>query len=339
VSDDDGDVVHVVEGGSALRAGERVHGVIDWTRRFDHMQQHTGQHILSAAIIRTFGVASVSVHLGADVSTVDLARELTTEQLNAAEDAANAVVWENRPITIRYADADEAKDLPLRKTPKRDGTLRLIDIADWDLSACGGTHVASTASVGIIVVSGWERFKGGQRVTFLCGGRAMRGFRQLRDATGAAARLLSTTVEAIPVAIERLQTEQRDQTRAIAALERDLAGHRAKQLQGEADTCPSGRAVVGVVDASPQALKDLATAVCALPGFVAVLIESDTPSRIVVTRSTDVAVSAASIVASLTSQFGGRGGGKPDLAQAGGLNGAPQAIADAARRLLRETSA
>ena len=159
--------------------GQVVHGEIDWPRRFDHMQQHTGQHVLSAAFDQLFGVRTVSFHLGAAVSTIDLAREMSPAEIAAAEAEANRVVWEDRPVAIRFADAEEAARLPLRKEPARGGMLRLIDVEDFDLSACGGTHVARTGGIGVIAVASWERFKGGQRLEFLCGGRALAGYRTL----------------------------------------------------------------------------------------------------------------------------------------------------------------
>src|SRR5262252_1238457 len=129
VDDEHGDVVHVLEGlADGLSVGQTVHGAIDWTRRFDHMQQHTGQHVLSAAIDRLFAARTVSFHLGADSSTIDLARERSAEEIAVAEAEANRVVWENRPVTIRYATAGEAAKLPLRKESQREGTLRLIHI-------------------------------------------------------------------------------------------------------------------------------------------------------------------------------------------------------------------
>src|SRR5262249_16500484 len=151
--------------------GRTVHGEIDWARRFDHMQQHTGQHVLSAAFDKLFSARTVSFHLGADVSTIDLARELSTADLSRGAAEANRVVWGDRPVRIRFAGASEAARLPLRKEPVRGGTLRLIDVDGFDLSACGGTHVARTGAIGIIAVAAWERFKGGQRIEFVCGGR------------------------------------------------------------------------------------------------------------------------------------------------------------------------
>src|SRR5262249_5905763 len=159
-------VLHALEGGP-LDVGQAVTGEIDWTRRFDHMQQHTGQHVLSAAFDRLFQARTVSFHLGAEVSTIDLARELPPAQIAAAELEADRIVWEDRPVTIRFAAKEDAAAMPLRKESRREGTLRLIDVEQWDLSACGGTHVARTGAIGVIAVAGSERFKGGVRIAFL----------------------------------------------------------------------------------------------------------------------------------------------------------------------------
>src|SRR5262245_504327 len=178
VDQEDGTIAHVLNAGSVtLEPGQPVRGRIDWARRFDHMQQHTGQHVLSAAVDKLFKVRTVSFHLGADISTIDLARELSASELAAAETEANRVVWEDRPVTIRFADAEEAAKMPLRKESVRGGTLRLIDVDGFDLSACGGTHVAQTGAIGIIAVASSERFKGGQGIEVVWGGRAVAGLR------------------------------------------------------------------------------------------------------------------------------------------------------------------
>src|SRR5690348_15648269 len=138
------------------------------------MQQHTGQHILSAAFDRRFGVRTTSFHLGADVSTIDLAREVTPVEIAEAELEANQVVWDARLVNVRFVSEAEAAALPLRKEPVKSGTLRLVDVVDFDLSACGGTHVPQTGLIGAIVITGWERFKGATRLSFACGRRALK---------------------------------------------------------------------------------------------------------------------------------------------------------------------
>ena len=143
VDRDDDVILHVVEG--PLEPGP-ARGTIDWNRRFEHMQQHTGQHVLSAACDRLFNARTDSFHLGSVSSTIDLNRPLSPRELERAEDEANRIVWEDRPVGIRFADAEEAARLPLRKEPARKGKLRLIEVADFDISACGGTHVARTGA-------------------------------------------------------------------------------------------------------------------------------------------------------------------------------------------------
>jgi alanyl-tRNA synthetase len=331
--DDDGGVLHAVEGG-ALDVGQSVEGEIDWTRRFDHMQQHTGQHVLSAAFDRRFGVRTVSFHLGADVSTIDLARELTPADVAAAELDANRVVWEDRPVAIRFAAKEDAAAMPLRKESRREGTLRLIDVEQWDLSACGGTHVARTGAIGVIAVAGWERFKGGQRIEFLCGQRALTRFRAMRDALDASVRLLSVLPGEVPASIARMQADAKDQKRATIALQTELARFRAEELAESAETSGDRRLVLRAVDADANGLKGLAAAVAARPGFIVVLVSTSTPALVVAARSADVSQSAQQLIAGLVAAFGGRGGGKPELAQAGGLNGTADAILQEARTII-----
>jgi len=334
VDDEDGSVAHVLSTSEAPGRGDRVlvpgasvDGEIDWTRRFDHMQQHSGQHVLSAAIDHLHHVRTVSFHLGTLASTIDLERELSPSEIAGAETEANRIVWEDRPVSIRFVTAEEAATLPLRKEPARGGTLRLIDVERFDLSACGGTHVARSGAIGIIAVVSWERFKGGQRLEFLCGGRALGRLRSLRDTVAASVRLLSVLPEEIPSTVERMQSEARDQKRTVTGLQSELAKFRAQELVASAQ---SGL-VLQALDADANTLKTMASAVATAPGLVAVLVSTSRPALVVVARSAGLAVSAQQVIASLTGRFGGRGGGKPELAQAGGLDGTAEDILEAAR--------
>ncbi len=335
---DDGTVVHVIgddaAGVSAPESGQNVRGVIDWQRRFDHMQQHSGQHVLSAAFDRLFAARTVSFHLGTGSSTIDLDRELSREDTSAAEAEANRVVWENHPVTIRFVSAGEAAALPLRKETAREGTLRLIDIDGFDLSACGGTHVASTGSIGVIAIGAVERFKGGQRVEFLCGGRAAGRFRSMRDTLGAAVRLLSVLPHEVPDGIERLQAETRERQRALTALDQELARYRAADLAANAETTATGKAVLAALDNDANGLKSLASSIVSRAGYVVVLVSASRPAIVVAARSQDVSIAANQVIAGLIARFGGRGGGRPELAQAGGLDAPAEAILESARALI-----
>jgi alanyl-tRNA synthetase len=344
VDDDDGSVAHVVAPEAPdVAVGARVRGAIDWPRRFDHMQQHTGQHVLSAAFDRLFAVRTVSFHLGEAASTIDLAREVSARELASAEAEANRVVWDDRPVTIRFASAADAAAMPLRKESARQGTLRLIDVDGFDLSACGGTHVARTGGIGIIAVSGAERFKGGSRVEFVCGARALARFRLLRDVAATAGRLLSVGPEDVGPSIERLQAESRDVRRLATALQSELARFRAADLAAGAEPVSAGASgarqlVVRAVDADANAVKQLAAAVTARPGFVVVLATASTPAVVVVARSSDVSLQANELLAAVTATFGGKGGGRPELAQAGGVAAAPEELFAKVRALLQSST-
>jgi alanyl-tRNA synthetase len=332
--DVDEDVVHVVTG--PLAEGSAVHGEIDWQRRADHMQQHSGQHVLSAAFARLFDNRTVSFHMGTDASTIDLAREAAADEIERAVDESNRVVWDDRSVSIRFVSAEEVSRLPLRKDPTRGGTLRLIEIPDFDLSACGGTHVSRTGQIGLIAVIASERFQGGSRVTFGCGHRAVRALRGYRDAVGGSIRALSVLPIELPSAVERLQAEGKDLRKTIGRLQESLAVHEAARLMNAAVASGGLRCVIEVLEGwDVQGLKAIASALIANPNVVAVLVSAATPSFVVVARSSDAPIDANGILRQLIERFGGRGGGRPDLAQGGGLNAPPLEIVAAARELLR----
>jgi alanyl-tRNA synthetase len=333
VIDDEGEVVHVVEPGPLnLEPGAVVSCAIDWERRFDHMQQHSGQHVLSAAFDKLFAVRTVSFHLGAAVSTIDLAREMSPAEIAAAENEANRVVWEDRAVSIRFASAEEAARLPLRKEPARGGVLRLIEVDGFDLSACGGTHVSRSGGIGVVAVAAWERFKGGQRLEFVCGGRALAAYRTLRDATTASIRLVSVLPHELPGAIERLQADAKEQKRAISGLQADLSRYRAEELVAGAEQANGCRLVARAIDADANGLKNLASAIAATPGLLVVLTSTSTPLVTVIARSADLTgLSAQHLLTNLTAEFGGRGGGRAEMAQGGGLNTTPEAVFDTIR--------
>jgi alanyl-tRNA synthetase len=325
---EDGGVLHVVQGD--VTPGSAVTARIDWTRRFDHMQQHTGQHVLSAALDRLVNARTESFHLGADSATIDLNRDLAPAEIARAEDDANRVVWEDRPVKISFVDAAEAAKLPLRKEPAREGKLRLIEVDDYDLSACGGTHVARTGAIGIIAITGWERFKGGTRVGFVCGGRALRAHRKLRDVSAAAGRLLSILPDELPASIERLQAEAKDVRRANKDLHARLARYEAQSLVASAT---DGRVIAALEGWDQNGLKTIASAIAETPGYRAALVSSPA-GAIVVARHPSTTTDSAAVLKQVIQKFGGKGGGRAELAQGGGLQGDPQAIVAYLRELL-----
>ena len=332
---EDGEIVHVLD--RPLAVGARVGGTVDWTRRFDHMQQHTGQHVLSAAFDRLFNARTESFHLGTASATIDLGTEVAAPQIAAAEDEANRIVWEDRPVTIRFATAEEAAAMPLRKEPARTGPLRLIDVEDYDLSACGGTHVARTGAIGIIAIGSAEKFRGGTRVEFLCGGRALARFRGWRDAFAATQRHLSVSPAELAAGVEKLQGESKTLQRTIRALQEQLATHEAAALVARGTRGDDRVVIVEALDGWDAAgLKAMAASATAQESRAALaLFTTASPALVVVARGKDAPIDASAVLKSLVAKFGGKGGGKPDLAQGGGLAGAAQELTDFARSLLR----
>jgi alanyl-tRNA synthetase len=330
VESETGEVWHLLDREIAI--GSRVHGTIDRARRFDHMQQHTGQHILSASFDRLNQARTVGFHLGAVVSTLDLGIELAADAIAAAEAEANRIVWEDRPVRIRFVSDIEAAALPLRKEPGRGGTLRVIDVEGYDMSACGGTHVSRTGSIGVIAVLSAERVRGGSRVEFVCGGRALEFLRTFRDAVAGCIRHVSVAPEELPAALERLQAENKEQRKAVRDLQERLAGYEAATLAAGADVVNGVRLVVQAIDGRDQnTLKSMALAICGAPGFQVALFTTGPPHMAVFARSKDGTCDCAAALKTLLAAFGGRGGGKPDLALGGGLNGDLAQILAAAR--------
>jgi alanyl-tRNA synthetase len=340
------DVVDTVDGGDEvihvlampLESGAAVTGEIDWTRRFDHMQQHTGQHILSGAFETLFENLTVGFHMGGEASTIDLAREMSPAEIERAVDESNRIVWEDRPVAIRFVSKAEAARLSLRKEPAREGALRLIDISGFDLCACGGTHVDRTGAIGLIAVQSAEKMRGGSRLTFVCGGRALRALRTCRDVVAGGVRALSVLPTELPAAIERLQEESKELRKQLKGLQEKLAEDKGARLAAAAPEVEGVRVVVEALDGWDVAgLKALAAAAVASSRRCVVLITSSQPVSLVVACSPDVPVDANVVLQQLTHRFGGRGGGKPGLAQGGGLAAPAQEVASAAWTLIEST--
>ena len=334
---EDGEIAHVIGAGTRFHPGDVVQGDIDWARRFDHMQQHTGQHVLSAAFDRLCGARTESFHMGTTTATIDLGREVTPSQIAKAEDEANRIVWEDRPVTVRFASAEEAAAMPLRKESARTGPLRLIDVEGFDLSACGGTHVERTGGIGIIAVGGWEKFRTGTRVEFLCGGRALGRFRHWRDSLSAVQKHLSVAPDEMAAAVERMQSDAKAQQRTLRGFQEKLATHEAHTLLEKAVASGDQVVLVEALDGwDAQGLKAIAVAAATeKPNAVVALFTTTTPALVVIARGNVATADAGALLKALVAQFGGKGGGKPDLAQGGGLNATSTQLIEEARSLLR----
>jgi alanyl-tRNA synthetase len=263
---------------------------------------------------------------------------MSWHEIGLAEHETNRVIWDDREVAIRFVTAEHAADLPLRKEPSRAGTLRLIEVKDFDLSACGGTHVSRTGAIGSVAVGAAEKFKGGTRVTFVCGTRTIGAFQSLRDAVTGSVRLLSVLPRELPSAIERMQSDAKDLRRLLRRFQEELASHEATRLIDVADAGPRSTLVIvqALDDWDANGLKAIAIRITARANAMVVLFSKTSPSAVVIARSPGLAVDSASIVGTLTARFGGRGGGKADLAQGGGLVGDLSETLATARRMLDE---
>jgi alanyl-tRNA synthetase len=213
VVDEDERIAHLL---AAPLDGDRVEGRVDWPRRFDHMQQHTGQHLLSAVVAERFGWPTVSVHFGDDASTLDLDVEsITPEQIAAVETRANEIIWEGRPIIVSFERAEDAAGL--RKASTRGGTLRVVSIRDLDRSACGGTHVRTTSEIGPLLIRKVERVRKQVRLEFLCGGRALGRARADQELLARLAVTLSAAPDELPRLIEAQRAELKAGTPRLTA--------------------------------------------------------------------------------------------------------------------------
>jgi alanyl-tRNA synthetase len=310
VIDDEDRIAHVIEGD--LPSG-RITGCIDWNRRFDHMQQHSGQHLLSAVLLELFKVPTVSFHLGPDYSTIDIETpSLDERQLEEAQDRANAIVFENRPIQITFEQ--QSAELGLRKVSEREGVLRIISIEGIDRSACGGTHVRSTGEIGPVQIRKLEKIRGNLRIEFLCGWRAIRRARADYAALAEAAKMFSSRLGEVPQMVNAALNKAQELEKARKKISIELAQYRGRELYETATPGADGfRRVEQRIELGDDA-RTIAAAFTA--GEKAVyLAMSDNPPALLLAASKDSGLNAGEIVKAAVTAQGGRGGGNAVLAQ------------------------
>jgi len=318
VVDEGEEIAHLLR--QSPQAGS-VTGKIAWLRRFDHMQQHTGQHILSAAFEKIGDYKTVSFHLGEESSSIDLDSDrLGPKQLEEAEDAANQVVFENRLVGISFQPAGEASRMDLRKPTFREGEVRLVEVEGFDLSACGGTHVNRTGAVGLILLRKVERMKGLTRVEFVCGGRALRQARRDFKVLSEAALLFSAASDTLPELIAKQTQELREEMRGREKLLERLAEYQARELWQAAPVSEGRRVVRQVFPAEESTrVKMLAHALARLPGAVALLAVKGQATKLFFAQTPGGTSEMNNVLKQTVAKFGGKGGGGRDFAQGGGL--------------------
>jgi alanyl-tRNA synthetase len=298
-----------------LAADGEVAGEIDWARRFDHMQQHSGQHLLSAVFEELFGLHTVSFHLGAESATIDLeGGPVDGRTVIEAEQRANQVVAENRAMDVRFEDASTAQGL--RKPSERAGTLRIVSIDGLDRSACGGTHVRTTGEIGPILLRRTEKIRQSVRVEFVCGGRAVRRARADFEALSRIAQLFSAPLDEVaPMVAAQLETAKAGE-RVRRKLELELAAYQGKQLYTTTEAGPGGvrRAVQRLDRGNLEDLRAVAQNFTAQAKSVYVATLKDPPS-VLLASSADSGVDAGKVLKTALTEAGGRGGGNARIAQ------------------------
>lgn len=317
--DDDGEIWHQVN--KVLPPGAEVRGLIDIERRRDHMQQHTGQHLLSAAFIQLLGAKTVSFHLGDQISTIDLDKSaLSRFDLVRAEKLANQVISEDRPITVRYATRAQAQQMGVRKLPERAGEIRLIGIENFDLNACGGTHARSTGQIGGLLLRRAEKAKQGVRVEFLCGIRAVAAARADFELLGKAAGLYPCAPTDLPANIAKQREEARQTQKREACVLEELAELKASQMLQDVPADSAGRRLFALIfeDRDAAFIKLLAQKLTRQSSGVIALLGSVQPApALVFARSTDLNADIGTLLRELVTAAGGCGGGAKDFAQGG----------------------
>jgi len=314
VNEADGEIWHRLSG-PLLEVGATVPGSVDWERRFDHMQQHTGQHILSRAFVEVASAETRSFHMGEAAVTIDVDHsgpDLTL--LGQVEDRANEAVWGDGEVVTHVVSKEEAVRFPLRKAPDVEGPVRVVEVGGFDWSACGGTHVKRAGQVGIIAILGTEKYKGGTRVSFVCGRRALRRLREAGARLRDLCLVFTTGEEDLPRAVARLRDERERLDRRLKPLLADSLEREAAELVERAERGVHGPVVAcHFPERDPAEVGALASLIAARGGIALLAGGADTPrAHFSAPKGT---ISVGGILAALNRTHGAKGGGRPESAQ------------------------
>lgn len=332
----DGTIVHVLATAGTITTGAAVAGRIDWPRRHDHMQQHSGQHVLSQAFVQMADLETVAVHIGTEECTLDLVtKSLSADVIDKVENEANRIIYENRPFRVYEVAFDALQTVPLRKPPKKseNGLVRIVEIADYDWSACGGTHVRGTAEIGLIKIIKVEKRGTESRVGFRCGRRALQDYQRLNKDVNLLAEGFTVARYELPQTVQRLRDEAKTTRKALDEAQQRLLDYEVAQIL--ASTAPSAQGVKVIVRAYPDrdmnALRMMAKKLSAQENVVALLGGSGATmagatmagakSALCFARSANLKLDVAALLREALTQLvpgGAKGGGSPDFAQGGG---------------------
>jgi alanyl-tRNA synthetase len=316
VEEVEGEIRHYVSKGLS---GEEVEGVIDWDRRFDHMQQHTGQHILSAAFVEILGFETVSFHLGMETLTIDInTGELTEEMAREVEGLANQIILENRPIDNKWVTPDEATTYPLRKKLSVTDNIRLVIIPEFDYNGCGGTHPKSTGEVSSIKILNWEKEKKTTRVHFVCGNRVLEQLHNKNKVVIEVGQILSSPEQEITAAVKRLLEQGKGMEKALEEAKNSLLHYEAQNLL----TRKNEKNLLGELfeNRSIQELQKLARILTTIDeGLCTFLItENSDKLQMVFAKGKSANGNMKNLIGEVLPLLNGKGGGNETMAQGGG---------------------
>lgn len=322
VQEDGGEILHIVESQPTTSS---VQGNINWERRFDHMQQHSGQHILSGAFYTVLNTNTVSFHLGSDSSQIDLdISTLTPENLQAVETAANEIIFSNRTIHTHWVNPKTLHQFPLRKLPAKDFTeIRLVAIADFDYSACCGTHVTTTGEIGLIKIRSWERKNNGIRIDFVCGWRGLADYQQKHIIVQQLASCLSLPISNIIQGVEKQLLKTESVTKELTLLKQEVYRNLAAALYQEGETMGVYKIIVyTLTNALPNEVSNLAKEFANNPSTIALIAginPKQTKIHLVFSASSDSTIHMSQELKKILPLIDGKGGGTMQSAQGGGI--------------------
>ncbi|RHW32771.1 alanyl-tRNA editing protein [Lysinibacillus yapensis] len=313
----DEEIRHYIEGNGESLEGT-VRGIIDWERRFDHMQQHSGQHILTASFVELFDLPTVSFHLGSELVTIDLAASLVTdEQLAQAEKRANEIILENRPIETKWVTKDELSQYPLRKEVAVEEDIRLVIIPDFDYNGCGGTHPTSTGQVSCIKIMGTEKMKENTRVSFVCGNRVLNQLDMRKNVLSDVARQLSVPEESAAEALRKVLFDTKAMEKALEDAQNKLLEYEAKELM---ESSVNGLVAASFENRPVQNLQKLGRAVVSehSEGICLLVAENEDKLQFVAARGSNRNQNMKEVASAILPLINGRGGGNDAFVQGGG---------------------
>jgi len=317
------EIIHILKEELKEKINSEVVGKIGWERRFDHMQQHLGQHILSGALMKLWSAETVSFHLGEEVCTLDIAKEkLTEEEAKKAEECANEIIFDNRPVKCYFVEGEEElKRLNLRKVPEKTEKIRIIEVEDFDLSACGGTHCRATGEVGMIKIIKWEKRGEKIRLEFICGRRAWKDYFWKNELIKDISNKLTIKDSELGEAIDRMLEERKELWKELKEFKEKLQEYKAKRLIDESSLKDDGIKIISKIfeDKNFQEVKELVQKIINLDDSVVVLfgVKSE-GAKILFACSRALKYDMNGLTREAGKFIEGRGGGAPNFAQAGG---------------------